>query len=435
MFRTAVDVELDVEHIEAGAFLPQFFLLREWLAQLRLCVRHLLAQVLQAGVGCQQTVGDPGQRVVHADKVALGVLAQLDAVLHLAFHRQDVILPEVLHREGHGKAAIAADLNRVGADNLLAGGKERRARVVLIGEHVAADGQTGKPIFRVRVIRGGLDVGLKPGDKALYLLDFLREVFQQVVLQTELLALVVCFQQLQPRHLNVKVHLLADQRIARAQGLDLRVGKRGFVHVLAGAHRGFAGHDLRDKLLLVLHRLPEVGIECAVGDVAVDMDSFVFVALPDNAALALLQVAGTPRAVQVMQGDEPVLDIHARSHLEGAAHKDAHLTSTNLGEQLLLFRLGVRVVDKGDLLRGDASGDELVADVLIDGKGRVRRHVQQIVQRVKLRAARRFAACCHCGFVLGRRCRGFGDRQIAKDELGQLVGLSVPPDLQDIRYA
>ena len=175
-----------------------------------------------------------------------------------------------------------------------------------------------------------------------------------------------------------------------AQRLDLGKGKRRFVHVIAGAHRRFGGHNLADEFLLVLHRLPEVGVESALGDVAVHMDSLVLVALALNAALSLGQVAGPPRAVQVMQCHQAVLDVGARAHFGRAAQQDAHLAGADLGEQLLFAHFGVSLMDKGNLLGGHALGDEFLPDVLIDRKGRfrlVQRH--RVLQSVEGRVVQR----------------------------------------------
>ena len=62
------------------------------------------------------------------------------------------------------------------------------------------------------------------------------------------------------------------------------------------------------------------------------MHFFVAVALPDDAPAALLQIARPPRAVEVVERHEPVLHVHARTHLEGAAHEDAHLPRAHLCE-------------------------------------------------------------------------------------------------------
>ena len=99
-------------------------------------------------------------------------------------------------------------------------------------------------------------IGGKALDKALVLPYLFGEGFEQIVLKTELLALVVCLHQLQARHIHIQVHFLFYPVVSGAQRLDLRIGKGCFVHVLTGAHRGFGGHDLRDEFLLVFHGLP-----------------------------------------------------------------------------------------------------------------------------------------------------------------------------------
>ena len=89
------------------------------------------------------------------------------------------------------------------------------------------------------------------------------------------------------------------------------------------------------------------------------------VALAFNSAFPLGQVAGPPRAVQIMQRHQAVLDVGARAHLGRAAQQDAHLAGADLGKQLLFAHLGVGLMDKGDLFGGHAFGDELLPDVLI----------------------------------------------------------------------
>ena len=166
--------------------------------------------------------------------------------------------------------------------------------------------------------------------------------FHQLVLQAVLLALVVGLHELQTGYLHVQVHTLLDARVPGAQGLDLGKGKRRFIHIITGAHRTFAGHDLADEFLLVLHGLPEIGVEGPLGDIAVHMDERVAVSLALDAAFALGQVPGPPGAVQVVHGDETVLDIGARPHFLCTSHQDAHLAGADLGKQLFLLRLGVR---------------------------------------------------------------------------------------------
>ena len=85
-------------------------------------------------------------------------------------------------------------------------------------------------------------------------------------------------------------------------------------------------------------------------------------------------------------------------------------------------------MDKRDLFSGHSLGDELLPDVLIDGKGRLRivqRHC--IFQGVKGGIIQRFCS-------LFRRSGLLGCGNIAEYQLGQLVGGTVPPDLHDILH-
>jgi len=85
---------------------------------------------------------------------------------------------------------------------------------------------------------------LKAGQVALVALNLLREIFQQPVFQTILLALMVSLHQAKTCHIHVQIHLFLDGRITGAQGFDFRVRQRRFINVIAGAHRALARHDL-----------------------------------------------------------------------------------------------------------------------------------------------------------------------------------------------
>ena len=111
---------------------------------------------------------------------------------HPAFQRQRVRFPHGIKSNGHGKAAIAPDLYRVFALNLLAGVQQRGTGVFLIGEPVAANLHADKALCRERMRCEGLHIRLQPTNKALVFFYLFRKVFQQTVLQSELLAVVVC---------------------------------------------------------------------------------------------------------------------------------------------------------------------------------------------------------------------------------------------------
>ena len=85
-------------------------------------------------------------------------------------------------------------------------------------------------------------------------------------------------------------------------------------------------------------------------------------------------------------------------------------------------------MDKGNLLGGYALGDEFLPDVLVHRKGRFRliqRH--SVLQSVEGRVVQRLR------HLFGRPGLGRGD--VAEHQLGQLVGLAVPPNLHDIVHA
>ena len=85
------------------------------------------------------------------------------------------------------------------------------------------------------MLRQSFHVSLQPLDKALILDDLLREILQQLVLHLKLLALMGGLHDLEPGNVHVQLHALLDARVPGAQGLDLRIGKGGFVHILAGS--------------------------------------------------------------------------------------------------------------------------------------------------------------------------------------------------------
>ena len=129
-----------------------------------------------------------------------------------------------------------------------------------------------------------------PGDPCLRFRDLFRKALADGVLQRVFLRKVVGFQQLQLGNFNVQVHFFFNHGVAAGQRLDLGIRKRLLVYIFGGADRRFAGHDLADKFLLALHKLVKVGVEGALGDIAVNIYFGVLIALADDAALSLLEV-------------------------------------------------------------------------------------------------------------------------------------------------
>ena len=207
-------------------------------------------------------------------------------------------------------------------------------------------------------------------------------------------------------------------RVAGTQRLDFRVGQRCFIHVVTGAGRAFAGHNLADELLLVLHRLPQISVKRRLGDVAVDVHVLVPVALTNDSPRALLQIPRPPRAVKVVRRGETILYVGPRAHFCGAAHQDAHLPAAYLREKLLLPHFRVRFVDKGNLLLRDALRNQFSTNVIIHVEVLAARFVRQkrvCIRRILLRS--RLAA------------RG---GQVAENQLRQLFRRPFAPDADNV---
>lgn len=118
--------------------------------------------------------------------------------------------------------------------------------------------------------------------------NLLGIILHDAVLGFVLLGLVVGFEHLQLCHLNVQVHLLLDTRIAGCQHLYFCIGQCSGIHIFNRPGRGFAGHDLADKFLLVLHQSPVIGIKGTFGHIAVDLHLFIQVAPAHDTSRPLL---------------------------------------------------------------------------------------------------------------------------------------------------
>ena len=177
---------------------------------------------------------------------------------------------------------------------------------------------------------------------------------------------MVGFQNLEFCDLHIQIHLLLDKRIAGTQSLDLCIGQRLLVHIVAGAHRGFGCHNLRDKSLFILQGLIEVAVERALCNVVEHLDFLVHIALPDDTTVALGHVTGLPADIQMMHCHKTLLDIGACAHLCGAAQQNAHIAGAHFGEQCGLFRFGIGGMNKLDLAFRYSGSNQLLANIIVD---------------------------------------------------------------------
>ena len=176
------------------------------------------------------------------------------------------------------------------------------------------------------------------------------------------------------------------------------------------------------------------------------MNFGIHIALPDDAPRSLLQVAGTPGAIQIVTGYQPVLDVGTGSHFRRAAKQHAHLTGAYLRKEFFLFCFRVSIVDKGDFLPGNAAGNELIPNILIHGEVIILGCAEQasfrhiFIQRkiakfiIQIRHRRFFSLCCPFFCYLLRRFsrRALGSGNIAENELGQPVRRSFLPNTEHV---
>jgi hypothetical protein len=97
-----------------------------------------------------------------------------------------------------------------------------------------------------------------------------------------------------------------------------------------------------------------------------DLDFGIVVALPQYPALALLDVPRSPWRIEVVESDEPLLHVRPGAHFFGGAQQDADAAGIHGVKQCLLLAVRIGVMDVGDFLCRNASGDELVAKLVIN---------------------------------------------------------------------
>ena len=98
------------------------------------------------------------------------------------------------------------------------------------------------------------------------------------------------FQHIQLRYFHIQITLFNDKRVAGGQRLDLGIGERRFINIVGHTDGRFRGHDLRDKLLLVLYKLVEIGVKGVLRHITVNIHLRVLVALADDTPQPLREV-------------------------------------------------------------------------------------------------------------------------------------------------
>lgn len=116
----------------------------------------------------------------------------------------------------------------------------------------------------------------------------------------------------------------------------------GSLALLPPVHRPF---------LLVFHQLVEVRIEGIFRDITEDLHLRVLVALPDDSAQPLSKVRRTPRAIQIMQGNQFIQTVCACAHLGGTANQNSDLPRAHFGKPVFQRFPGALHLLNGIILR------------------------------------------------------------------------------------
>ena len=163
------------------------------------------------------------------------------------------------------------------------------------------------------MLRQGFHVGLQPLDKSLILGDLLREIFQQLVFHLKLLALVGGLHDLEPGHIHVQLV---------------------FRYVTEGTFDAYLWQTVENKQKFIAQIMTSKSPARTCEDV-------------DESALSYAEIkalcAGDPRIKERMELDVDV----SRLKIMKSAHQR-------------------------HLFWGHSTGNELLADILINGEGRFR---------------------------------------------------------------
>ena len=265
------------------------------------------------------------------------------------------------------KRTVAAD-SALGASRFqsLASLDDGRARFLAFGVHLAADLHR-EVVFILRQKRFcRFHIGFQGFDLTLCRSNFSRIAARNIRFQAINLTGVVGFQQFQLTDLNIQIHLFLDVGIARCQCLDFGIGQCGIVHIIAGADRRFGSHDLGNELLLIFQNLPHIRIKRIFGDVTIDFHLLIPVSLPKNTSLLLFQVRRFPRTIQMMQGNQPILNIGSCAKFWCRPHQNTHLSSAHLCKQVCFFRFGVVLVNERHFFTGNTSRHQLFPHIIVN---------------------------------------------------------------------
>ena len=362
-----IHVEQRVQLRKTRRFFSQFRFLRKGTFGFFLCLRQLLFQGFQSAFHLRQRSFNACQRIGNAQNVTLRVFADFHRVVPCPLDGQAEHLIEVVKPGMQFKRTVAAD-SALGASRFqsLASLDNGCTCFLAFAVHLTADFHR-EVVFVLRQKRFcRFHIGFQCFNLTLCRSDFSRIAARNIRFQAINLTGVIGFQQLQFADLNIQIHLFLDIGIARRQCLDFGIRQCGIVHIITGADRRFGSHDLRNELLLIFQNLPHIRIKRIFSDITINFYLLISVSLPENTPFLLFQVRRLPRAIQMMQGNQPILNIGSRAKFRRRPHQDTHLSGAHLCKKLCLFGFRVILVNERHFLTGNTSRHQLFPHIIIN---------------------------------------------------------------------
>ncbi len=153
-----------------------------------------------------QPLGNLRNGVIKTCDVASRIVADLHRMRNSAVQCKHEFVDEGIKLYAHGQSAIGAKLDRCALGGILAGCEDGFARFFLVHDQLVAHSHAHEILLRERMRLNGGNVLLESSDELRIPLNLLRKVFEQLIFQPELLALVVGLHQPQTCHVHIQIH-------------------------------------------------------------------------------------------------------------------------------------------------------------------------------------------------------------------------------------
>ena len=188
-----------------------------------------------------------------------------------------------------------------------------------------------------------------------------------------LAALVLGVQSFQLPQIAGQLHLHKDQGIAGCSSFHFGgIGSFG-LHIVNNALEQIPLAELFNGGRFVLDSLPHscvISLFCRVivnGYRKIVWIAFIKnIALPDDTAIPLLQIARTPRRIKMMRGHQTFLHVHARAHFGCGAEQNTNVSGVDIAEQFCLANIRIGIVDESYFIHGDTLIYEFLLHIVID---------------------------------------------------------------------